>query len=137
MASLHGDGAPVRDLQPVVLAGYETLLRHCAQMLEAARADDWGRLLAHESAYVDTVERLGRMEAGLTLDAAGRERKAGLLERILEHDFEIRERLLARREELGRLISVAERGHLAGRAYRSQQPLALPDERAEPLPGMP
>lgn len=137
MASVHVDGALVRDLQPVVLAGYAALLRHCAQMLAAARADDWARLLAYESAYVDTVERLGHIEAGLNLDAAGQQSKAELLERILEHDFEIRERLLARREELGRLISAAERGHVAGRAYRSQQPLALPEEYAEPLPGMP
>lgn len=137
MVSLFEGGALTRDPQLALLAGYEALLRRCAQMLAAARSDDWPALLEHESAYVDAVEHLGRVEAGLTLDATEQERKAELLERILEHDFEIRERLLARRDELGRLIAGVERGHAARRAYRRQLPPVLPDDGAEFIPGTP
>ncbi|APX94964.1 hypothetical protein BWR19_08665 [Halomonas sp. 1513] len=88
-------------------------------MRELARAEAWDELIQHQARYVVEVERLARMEQELELDAAHRERKAALLEAILERDHEVRERLVARRDELGELIGTSQRRRDLSRAYRT------------------
>ncbi|MBD3894459.1 flagellar protein FliT [Halomonas sp. ML-15] len=88
-------------------------------MLKLARDEAWGELIELQSRYVIEVERLSRMEQELVLDAPHRQRKAALLEAILERDREVRERLVARRDELGALIGTSQRRRDLSRAYRT------------------
>lgn len=102
-----------------VLAGYEKLLQRSARMLAWARQGEWAHLVQEESVYVVAVEDLKRLEAGYTLDRADMQRKADLLERILEQDAEVRQRLETRRDELSGLIGDTRRRRDMSRAYGS------------------
>lgn len=104
-----------------LLACYEALLERSTRMLAKAREEAWEALIEEESRYVQEVERLAREDQGQALDAAQRERKADLLERILEQDMEVRRHLVARRDELGELIGNSRRKRDLERAYRQPQ----------------
>lgn len=100
-----------------IISGYEALLERSSRMLAFACEEDWSRLLEEEAEYVIEVERLSRVEAKHTLDASLAERKALLLERILEGDLEIRRRLNKRRDELGALLNASQRKRSVDSAY--------------------
>lgn len=102
-----------------LLAAYEALLERSSRMLAKAREEAWDALIEEESRYVLEVERLAREDQGQGLDPAQRERKASLLERILEQDMEVRRHLVARRDELGELIGNSRRKRDLERAYRN------------------
>lgn len=104
--------------QEQVLDAYETLRERSNRMLEWARLKDWDSLVNEESRYVIEVERLSTLEPRLALDVAQQERKAELLEQILEQDLEIRRRLVERRDALSELIGVSQRKRDLNRAYR-------------------
>ncbi|MCG7598619.1 flagellar protein FliT [Halomonas sp. McH1-25] len=100
-----------------VLAGYERLLQRSARMLAWARQGEWAHLVQEESVYVVAVEDLKRLEGGCVLDREGTQKKADLLERILEQDAEVRQRLEIRRDELSGLIGDTRRRRDMSRAY--------------------
>ena len=100
-----------------VLAGYEKLLQRSAQMLAWARQGEWAHLVHEEAAYVVAVENLKRLEEQCMLDWEGAQKKADLLERILEQDAEVRQRLETRRDELSSLIGETSRRRTMSRAY--------------------
>lgn len=102
-----------------VLAGYERLLHRSARMLSWAREGEWANLVQEESVYVVAVEDLKRLEVGCEMDRDNLQRKADLLERILEQDAEIRQRLESRRDELSELIGNTRRRRDLSRAYRA------------------
>ncbi|OBX35423.1 flagellar protein FliT [Halomonas elongata] len=104
-------------LGEAVLDGYTRLLVRSEHMLEAALAADWETLVAQEADYVQQVERLSTLDAEASLDREARQRKAELLEDILENDLEIRRHLIQRRDELGELIGVSQRQRDLQRAY--------------------
>ncbi|GGX80140.1 hypothetical protein GCM10007160_04530 [Litchfieldella qijiaojingensis] len=104
--------------QEQVLAAYETLRECSNRMLEWARLEDWDSLVNEESRYIIEVERLSKLEPSLAMDVAQQERKAELLEQILEQDMEIRRRLVERRDALSELIGVSQRKRDLNRAYR-------------------
>tara|TARA_B100000745_G_scaffold300244_1_gene253497 strand:- start:2802 stop:3224 length:423 start_codon:yes stop_codon:yes gene_type:complete len=119
-----GMAAPeaVRDIsQQTLLDAYEKLLVRVNDMHEFADAEQWAELIEQRSNYVMLVEELRELDAHVMLDAAGKQRKTELIEHILEHDVEIRRRLVARRDELGRLIGVTQRQRDLHRAYAPQQ----------------
>lgn len=107
------------DKQALVLKCYESLRSQADAMLEMAHAEAWSDLIQQQASYVVEVERLSRMERGLQFDEANRERKAALLEAILERDREVRERLVERRDQLGELIGSSQRKRDLSRAYRA------------------
>ncbi|MFO8044611.1 MAG: flagellar protein FliT [Halomonas sp.] len=109
------------DRQELLLAAYESLLNASQRMLASARAADWDALVEQESEYLVRVERIRRMDAQLSLDDKAATRKAALLEGILEQDMEIRQRLVERRDELGRMIGNSRRQQALSRAYGPQQ----------------
>ncbi|MFD2437154.1 flagellar protein FliT [Modicisalibacter luteus] len=86
-------------------------------MLAWARQGEWAQLVQEESVYVVAVENLKRLEAECMLDSASMQRKADLLERILEQDVEVRQCLEARRDELSGLIGETRRRHDMSRSY--------------------
>lgn len=108
-----------------LLDGYITLLNRVEHMHELANAEQWAELIEHRTNYVLLVEKLRELDANVVLDAEAQQRKADLLERILEHDVDIRRRLVARRDELGKLIGVTQRQRDLHRAYAPQQGEAM------------
>lgn len=113
--------------QQTLLEAYAKLLERATHMHELAKADQWTELIEQRTQYVMLVDELRELDRQVVLDASGRQRKSDLLERILEHDVEIRRRLVARRDELGKLIGVSQRQRDLHRAYAPQQ------GRSEPL----
>ncbi|WP_275287429.1 flagellar protein FliT [Halomonas elongata] len=109
------DGAPVSG--DAVLDAYTRLLTRSESMLESALAADWEALVDQETEYVQQVERLSTLDAGVSLDGEEQRHKAELLERILENDLEIRRHLIQRRDELGELIGVSRRQRDLQRTY--------------------
>lgn len=114
-----------------VLAGYEQLLQRSARMLAWAREGDWAHLVQEEAVYVMAVEDLKRREEDCEFDRDGLVRKADLLERILEQDAEIRQRLEMRRDELSDLLGNSRRRRDLNRAYRAGggQPIPIDQGR--------
>jgi len=100
---------------------YACLLSSVEHMHELANSEQWAELIEQRTNYVLQVEKLRELDATVELDADGQQRKAELLERILEHDVDIRRRLVARRDELGKLIGVTQRQRDLHRAYAPQQ----------------
>lgn len=114
--SAHG---PVT--QQSLLDAYAALLDSAAYMHELAKAEEWAALIEQRTHYVMSVEKLKQLDGSLTLDENAQRIKAELLEAILEHDVEIRRQLVARRDELGKLIGVSQRQRSLHRAYAPQQ----------------
>ncbi|MCH4812229.1 flagellar protein FliT [Vreelandella neptunia] len=112
--------------QNTLLDRYETLLSSVIHMHELANTEQWAELIDQRTNYVVLVEELRELDATVVLESAARQRKAELLESILEHDVEIRRRLVARRDELGKLIGVSQRQRDLHRAYAPQQGAGVP-----------
>lgn len=107
--------------QQALIDAYERLLTSVRYMHELAGQEQWAELIEQRSNYVLLVEKLRELDSLVLLDADGKQRKSELLEHILEHDVDIRRRLVARRDELGKLISVTQRQRNLHRAYAPQQ----------------
>lgn len=100
-----------------LLASYASLLARSSRMLACMHERDWFSLVEEQSCYVIEVDSLAKAEGSLRLSNEECERKAELLERILEQDMEIRRGLLERREELQKLIGVSQRKRDLARSY--------------------
>lgn len=103
-----------------VIAGYRRLRDLVAEMRGLADAADWESLIAQQQAYLEQAERLRALDAAWPLTGEAAARKAELLETILANDLVIRERLMARREELGQLIERSRRQRDLQRTYGRQ-----------------
>lgn len=112
--------------QQTLLESYATLLASVEHMHELANNEQWAELIDQRTNYVVQVEKLRELDATVVLDTASQRRKAELLESILEHDVDIRRRLVARRDELGKLIGVTQKQRDLHRAYAPQQGAAVP-----------
>jgi flagellar protein FliT len=107
--------------QQTLLDAYVTLLSSASHMHELASAEQWPELIEQRTEYVMLVDKLRHLDTEVSLNADGQQRKAELLERILEHDVEVRRQLLAKRDELGKLIDVSQRERRLHRTYGPQQ----------------
>ncbi|WP_249979013.1 flagellar protein FliT [Vreelandella olivaria] len=107
--------------QQTLLEAYAKLLARATHMHELAKAEQWAELIEQRTQYVMLVEELRELDTLVELDTSGRKGKSDLLESILEHDVEIRRCLVARRDELGKLIGVSQRQRDLYRAYAPQQ----------------
>ena len=107
--------------QQALIEAYAKLLICVTKMHELANAEQWAELIEQRTHYVMSVEALRKHDEETVLDDDGRRQKTELLESILEHDVEIRRRLVARRDELGKLIGVSQRQRSLHRAYAPQQ----------------
>ncbi|WP_280553074.1 flagellar protein FliT [Halomonas sp. 25-S5] len=130
----HG-GEP--NTQQALIEGYQALLSRTRLMLDSARDANWPALVDQEGTYIMQVEQLAKLDPDNHLDDDHRARKVELLERILENDLEIRERLIERRNELGKLISASQRQRNLRHAYgvregTSTPPIDLPPSKRAP-----
>ncbi len=86
-----------------VLELYEAILSVTAEMLAAARAADWEKLIEREHACRLLVEQLKQMAEHAPLDDAARRRKAEIIRKVLADDAAIRN---LTEPELARLSSL-------------------------------
>ncbi|TDO16763.1 MULTISPECIES: flagellar protein FliT [Halomonas] len=103
--------------QQGLLDAYERLLARTRLMLDLARDANWPELLNQEIVYLKQVEQVASRDNAQALDTEQQARQASLLEQILENDLEIRQRLINRRNELGKLISASQRQRNLSHAY--------------------
>lgn len=75
---------------PRIIAAYEAILALTGQMLEAARNDDWDRLVALEQDCKKRVEELIAENTGQPLSGQFQQRKAQIIREVLADDAEIR-----------------------------------------------
>ena len=108
--------------QQQLLDAYETLLACSGRMLKAACEADWEALIDLQGTYLTEIETLRQLEdVPVTLDDGGRQRKAELLEQLLEQDRQIRQRLNDRRDELTSMILDSKHELALTRTYRYYQ----------------
>ena len=108
--------------QEELLSAYERLQLCSERMLAYARDANWEALIAVQGDYLAEVETLHRVEdKQMGLDRDAEERKAELLEKILEQDKEIRQRLIDRRQELAQLILGSRQQLTLSRTYSYYQ----------------
>lgn len=103
--------------QESVIQAYRQLEAQASRMAAMAKQADWEALVNEEERYTGAVANLADMEEGVTLDEHENEAKYTLLENILDHDLNVRSRLIERREELSQLMAVSRRESALGRAY--------------------
>ncbi|AMX03160.1 flagellar protein FliT [Microbulbifer thermotolerans] len=100
-----------------LLAAYESLLARSTRMLACVREHNWFELVEEQSCYVVEVELISKAESAIKLSEAEKEHKAKLLEKILEQDMEIRQRLIERRNQLQKQMGTAQRRRDLARSY--------------------
>lgn len=118
--------------QQSVIEAYERLRQQAARMRELAQAGDWDALLDSQADYLRQVDRLRRLDVDVALDVDGMTRKGELLEAILDDDLQVRQQLMARRDELGELLTASRRQRQMHRAYGRQAASALEHGGVDP-----
>lgn len=100
-----------------VIAAYEAMLQQTQCMLEAAHRQEWETLITHQTEYLLQTDRLQQLDEAIPLTETLRQRKADLIERILDNNLHLRNHLMARREELSELIDTSRQQRNISRAY--------------------
>ncbi|HSQ05995.1 MAG TPA: flagellar protein FliT, partial [Burkholderiales bacterium] len=100
-----------------VIAVYERVLAESQQMVEAARASDWERLVALERRCSHIVATLAGRELRETLEPALQRRKAEIIRNVLAADAEIRNITEPWMQQLQHILGSAARTHRLREAY--------------------
>lgn len=88
-----------------VLSMYEKMLGLTAQMVAAASAGDWNRLVELETSCAACVDALRQNDAAIALNAESRLRKVEYIKRLLADDRKIRELTMPWMAQLSALIN--------------------------------
>ena len=88
-----------------VLAAYEAMADITEQMVHAASASDWDRLVLLEQQCAAHVRQLKDSEAPLALTGANREKKVDAIRKMLDDDRKIRDLTVPWMARLSALIS--------------------------------
>jgi|SRR5690554_5564951 len=102
---------------PDTQALYETLGRVSADMVEAARANDWDRLTELDRQMTAAREALARQPESGTPDDATLLRRAALITTILENNREVRRHVDPWMASARRLLTSGERERSVRAAY--------------------
>lgn len=108
--------------QDMVIERYRTILAQGERMHQSAVDEAWEDLIAQASDYVSAIEDLERLEYGAQLDAARREIKLDLLNRIRDNEQQVSEMLQARMSQLGELMAQSRTELRVHQAYESGMP---------------
>jgi flagellar protein FliT len=73
-----------------LLGYYHAIEESSRMMLEAAKAEDWDRVVRYEGTCAVLIEQLRFRARSETLDAKARVEKSGIMQRILHNDAQIR-----------------------------------------------
>lgn len=87
---------------------YKDILTRSRQMLEMAKKGQWEELLVLQSAFMTNLGVLTYIHDNQILEDSDRPEAMELLGLILENWAEIKQKLTARRDELGHLIESAQ-----------------------------
>ena len=107
-----------------VLDVYQEIATLTDDMLAAARAGDWGLVLACGQRYCEWVEQLRRIDPVAPLDEAGREIKYELLVRILDNDAATRDLAIPQMARLSELLGRMKRQQSLLSAYGARASIA-------------
>ena len=99
------------------ISRYEEICALSAQMVAAARANDWDRLVALEHDVAAVRDGLLRDDDNNALSEAERESKARMIQRILDDDAEVRRHTEPWMDDLRRLLGGAAKKRQLARAY--------------------
>lgn len=77
--------------EQTLINGYESLALIMGQMLHSAKQQHWDQLTDLESFYLDKLQQLRQVEAGMTLSAPTKARKLSIIHRILADDREVKD----------------------------------------------
>ena len=107
-----------------LIAGYESVLGLSYRMLALARQGEWPELIEEQSRYMMAMDHLVSLDDGTDLYGIEQERRVELVEIILQQNLEIQTHLMRRRDDLQRLIDMAERhrGEASGEGSRGDAP---------------
>ncbi|WP_026354337.1 flagellar protein FliT [Massilia niastensis] len=100
-----------------VVSVYETMVGITDQMLDAATANDWDRMVELEQACADCVRRLKENEDAQPLAGQERLRKVNAIRRMLDADRQIRDLTTPWMARLSALISNTTTERRVARAY--------------------
>lgn len=100
-----------------ILVAWEEALVLTGQMLEAARSSDWDRLVEHERARDQLLERLRRQDRDVAGSARQRARKREILQAMLEQDEAVRLLTQDWMRELREILASVSNSQRLGRTY--------------------
>ena len=104
-------------LMPTQISRYEEICTLSEQMVAAARANDWEKLVVLEHSVAALRDALMADDDNNALSEAERESKARMIQRILEDDAEVRRHTEPWMEDLRRLLGGAAKKRQLARAY--------------------
>lgn len=96
---------------------YEDMSHISAQMVDAARANDWDRLVSLEQNVARLRESLAAQQDRPVLTGAQRARKVALIRRILADDAEVRRHTEPWMEHVRTYLGTTARGRTVSQAY--------------------
>jgi len=99
------------------IALYESMRAVSAQMVEAARANDWDRLVVLERDCAGMARGIENEAAPVALGAEARARKAALIRQILADDAEVRRHAEPWLEHVRQFLGDGARARNVRRAY--------------------
>ena len=102
---------------PAQIEIYEQMSDLSARMVEAARVNDWERLIDLEQAVVALREVLLKEAAGSEVDPGEADKRRALIRRILQDDAEVRRHTEPWMEQVRRFLSGNVRKQKVKRAY--------------------
>lgn len=102
-----------------VIANYELLSSLTGQMLEAAKQEEWDRLVGIEQQCSELIAKMKPLDAEVTLDEAEHQRKNELIVRILADRDKIRDLALVWMNGLEGSIRDNRQAQRVLKAYRS------------------
>ena len=102
-----------------VLSEYAAVAELTGQMLAAAEAGDWDRLVVLEQRCTEHVDILKRSEAAVELNPSGRQAKLDCIRRILADDRRIRDLTMPWMAQLSALINNSGTQRRLANAYGS------------------
>lgn len=104
-------------LMPAQIEIYEQMSALSARMVEAARAEDWERLIDLERSVSGLRESLARDAEDASADPREAERKRDLIRRILRDDAEVRRHTEPWMEQVRQFLTGGARKQRVDRAY--------------------
>ena len=104
-------------MNPLTL--YETMSEISARMVDAARANDWDRLVALEQDVAHLRDTLALEDRRPALSAEQRERKVRLIRRILADDAEVRRHTEPWMDSVRKMLGRGARERSVRQAYRA------------------
>lgn len=99
-------------MTPTLLDFYKAIEDTSAQMLFAARQEDWDEVVRLEGACAVLIEQLRHRFDGINLSVQEQAEKHRIMTAILRHDAEIRNLAEPWLEDLGRMVQAQRPMHL-------------------------